>query len=173
MSCLQNHPTQHQQQQQQRQVGGARYYVDDADWMSHSQLVPSAIYMNQHELTIAGRYTSRSTCNFMDPTANGNTTAAFITESVGGKCNLGVRPSVCSIGDHLGRVYHLGMKPADWANSVLHPSGVAKSSTSFATVKARMPPLSVGRQQYYVIPYGKLVPLAASSYFTYLMRMRR
>jgi len=63
---------QHQQQQQQQHVAAAsgRYYTDDSEWTS--ELVPSAIYMNQHELTIAGRYTSRSTCNFMDPTANGN-----------------------------------------------------------------------------------------------------
>jgi len=63
-----------QQQQQQLQQQG-RWYADDSECMS--ELVPSAIYMNQHELAIAGRYTSRSTCNFMDPTANGNVTVAL------------------------------------------------------------------------------------------------
>jgi len=62
------HPHPHQQQQHHMQpVAGLRYYGDEC-----SEWTPSAIYMNQHELTIAGRYTSRSTCNFMDPTANGN-----------------------------------------------------------------------------------------------------
>ena len=67
-----HHHHHHHHTQQQQQVPAAappgRYYADET---SHSQLVPSAIYMNQHELTIAGRYTSRSTCNFMDHTANG------------------------------------------------------------------------------------------------------
>jgi len=30
-----------------------------------------------------------------------------------------------------GRVYHHGTQPANYVNSALHPSGVAKSSTSF------------------------------------------
>jgi len=30
-----------------------------------------------------------------------------------------------------GRVYHLGMQPANYVNSALHPSGVTKSNTSF------------------------------------------
>ena len=69
-----HHLHHHHAQQHPTPVSAAgRQYVDDSEWASRSQLVPSAIYMNQHELTIAGRYTSRSTCNFMDPTANGNT----------------------------------------------------------------------------------------------------
>jgi len=64
------HHHHHHQQQQQVAPPSASYHVTEDT--SHSQLVPSAIYMNQHELTIAGRYTSRSTCNFMDHTANGN-----------------------------------------------------------------------------------------------------
>ena len=71
-----HHYHHHQQQQQGVSAAGGKYCVDDSEWASHSQLVPSAIYMNQHELTIAGRYTSRSTCNFMDPTANGSTLSA-------------------------------------------------------------------------------------------------
>jgi len=59
--------TRHQSHQSHQPSAG--HVVDDSRWTS--QLVPSAIYMNQHELTIAGRYTSRSTCNFMDTTANG------------------------------------------------------------------------------------------------------
>jgi len=75
------HHQHHQQLQQQQHVPAAPrpYYTDDSQCEWTSQLVPSAIYMNQHELTIAGRYTSRSTCNFMDPTANGN---AFLSSSL-------------------------------------------------------------------------------------------
>jgi len=71
VNVITRHQQQHQQQHMSAAVAG-RYCSDDSEWTSR-QLVPSAIYMNQHELTIAGRYTSRSTCNFMDPiTANGN-----------------------------------------------------------------------------------------------------
>ena len=67
----QHHHQHHHAQQHVPAAAPGRYYADDSECTSHSQLVPSAIYMNQHELTIAGRYTSRSTCNFMDHTANG------------------------------------------------------------------------------------------------------
>jgi len=60
-------------------VAAARHYSDESE--RTSQLVPSAIYMNQHELTIAGRYTSRSTSNFMDPTANGKDDCQLIIPS--------------------------------------------------------------------------------------------
>jgi len=71
VNVINRHHHHHQLQQQQHGVrpGEGRYDANDSECMT--QLVPSAIYMNQHELTIAGRYTSRSTCNFMDPTANG------------------------------------------------------------------------------------------------------
>jgi len=44
-----------------------------------------------------------------------------------------------------GQVYHIGMQPANYVDSALHPSGVAKSSSSFAWVKVGMLPLLGGR----------------------------
>jgi len=80
----QQHHHHHQQQQQQHVPAAAaasgRYCTDDSECTLHSQLVPSAIYMNQHELTIAGRYTSRSTCNFMDHAANGRLPSHYNNE---------------------------------------------------------------------------------------------
>ena len=81
--------------QQQQQPGGC--YVDDGDCMT--ELVPSAIYMNQHELAIAGRYTSRSTCNFMDPTANGNSLYTVYQKSIPDifDCNLKINYQILII----------------------------------------------------------------------------
>ena len=45
-----------------------------------------------------------------------------------------------------GRVYHIGMQPANWVNSALHPSGVDKSSTSFGWGKGEWNASSAGWQ---------------------------